>query len=110
MSPLPSEFWDVVMCISTIEHVDDHDAAMRELLRLVRPGGYIFITTDYFRDYAQVEASPSRHLQTTPYMKDFALSLPERFPMYFVGGTDLDYQGDFVHNYSFCNLCLRKTC
>jgi len=99
--------FDVTMCISTIEHVDDHDAAFRELVRITKPGGLIFITSDYFRDAAQWEASPSRHLQVTPYMKEFVLDLT-RFGVEFVGETDLDYRGDFVHSYSFVNICLRK--
>lgn len=102
------EKFDVTMCISTIEHVDDHDRAMRELVRITKPGGYIFITSDYFRDLPQWEASPSRHLQVTPYMKDFVEQIPERFGLQFVGDTDFEYRGDFVHSYSFVNLCLRK--
>lgn len=102
--------FDVTMCISTIEHVDadKHDAAFNELCRITKPNGLIFITSDYFQDLEQFEASPSRHLQFTPYMKDFVLGLPNRFPVNFVGETDLDYCGDFVHSYSFVNICLRK--
>ena len=101
--------FDVTMCISTIEHVDDHDRAFRELVRITKPGGYIFITSDYFRDIPQWEASPSRHLQVTPYMEHFVETLPERFDVEFVGDTDLEYRGDFVHSYSFVNICLRRT-
>lgn len=100
--------FDVTMCISTIEHVDDHDAAMWELVRITKPGGYIFITSDYFRDLAQWEASPSRHLQVTPYMQQTVEQIPKKFGLAFVGETDFAYAGDFVHSYSFVNLCLRK--
>lgn len=100
--------FDVTLCISTIEHVDDHDAAMRELVRITKPGGYIFITSDYFRDIPQWEASPSRHLQVTPYMEAFVNALPGRFGLEFVGDTDFAYAGDFVHTYSFVNICMRK--
>lgn len=110
MSPIPAESYDVVMCISTIEHVPmaQHDVALRELWRIAKRGGLIFITSDYFRDYQQYEASPSRGLQCTPYTKEFVLHLPYKIQAAFVGGHDLDYRGDFVHNYSFCNICLRK--
>ncbi|MCR4301800.1 MAG: class I SAM-dependent methyltransferase [Sulfuricaulis sp.] len=100
--------FDVTMCISTIEHVDDHDAAMRELVRITKPGGFLFITSDYFRDLAHFEQSISRHLQVTPYREEFVLALPARFGLEFIGDTDLGYRGDFVHNYSFVNVCLRK--
>lgn len=115
MSPKPEIGWgdakdkfDVTMCISTIEHVDDHDLAFHELIRITKPGGYIFITSDYFRDYEHFERSVSRHLQNTPYSEEFVLALPSVFDVDFVGETDLGYRGDFVHNYSFCNICLRK--
>ena len=101
--------FDVTMCISTIEHVDDHDTAMAELIRITKPGGYIFITSDYFRDIPQWEASPSRHLQVTPYMQAYVESIPTRWPsVEFVGDTDFSYAGDFVYTFSFCNICLRK--
>ena len=100
--------FDVTLCISTIEHVDSHDIAFAELVRITKPGGYIFVTSDYFRNLEQFEQSVSRHLQVTPYRKEFVLNLPQRFAVDFVGETDLDYCGDFVHNYSFCNIALRK--
>jgi SAM-dependent methyltransferase len=108
MMPIPDATFDVSMCISTIEHVDDHAAALRELCRITKPGGFIFITSDYFRDHAQWEGSTSKHLQHTAYTKDIVLSLPSQIPVDFVGETDLDYRGDFVQNYSFVNVCLRK--
>jgi SAM-dependent methyltransferase len=103
-----SEFFDVTLCISTVEHVDDHDKGFAEMVRITKPGGYVMLTSDYFRDLEQFEQSVSRHLQVTAYRKEFVLDLPNRFDVEFVGETDLDYAGDFVHNYSFCNVCLRK--
>lgn len=114
MAEFEADYWDVVMCISTIEHVDadKHDDALREIWRITKPGGYIFITSDYFRDYPQYEASPSRHLQFTPYMKEFVLQIPNIIDAWFVpnaaGVEDLEYRGDFVHSYSFCNIALQK--
>ena len=105
-----SNSWDVVMCISTIEHVDadKHDAALREIHRLTQPGGLIFITSDYFHSSEQHQASPWRDDQCTPYNQWFVDSIPRRIAADFVGETDLEYRGDFVHNYSFVNICLRK--
>lgn len=103
-----TEKFDVTLCISTVEHVDNHDTAFAELVRITKPGGYIMITSDYFRDPEHFEQSVSRHLQVTPYSESYVLSLPQRFDVDFVGETDLGYRGDFVHNYSFCNVCLRR--
>jgi len=100
--------FDVTLCISSVEHVHDHDAAFREMVRITKPGGYVMITSDYFRDLEHFEQSVSRHLQVTPYRPDYVATLPERFGLEFVGETDFGYRGDFVHNYSFVNLCMRK--
>lgn len=103
-----SDVFDVTLCISTIEHIDDHDAGFREIVRITKPGGLIFITSDYFQDLPHFERSWSRAIQVTPYREAFVLDLPQRFPVAFVGETDLGYCGDFVQNYSFVNVCLRK--
>ncbi|HZT01872.1 MAG TPA: class I SAM-dependent methyltransferase [Steroidobacteraceae bacterium] len=39
--------WDMVTCISVLEHVKDHRAAMRNMMRLVRPGGHLVLTCPF---------------------------------------------------------------
>jgi SAM-dependent methyltransferase len=112
LRPIPDDAYDVTLCISMIEHVaaDQHDVALRELVRITKTGGYLFLTSDYFRegDDQQLAASPWRWSQETAYTRRTVESLPRRVPVDFVGATDLDYRGDFVHNYAFVNVCLRK--
>lgn len=43
---LPGQ-WDLVTCISVLEHVKAHDAAVRNLFKLVKTGGYVIITCPY---------------------------------------------------------------
>jgi SAM-dependent methyltransferase len=43
--PLPSASSDVVTCLETIEHVENPRALLRELYRLVRPGGVVLVST-----------------------------------------------------------------
>jgi 2-polyprenyl-3-methyl-5-hydroxy-6-metoxy-1,4-benzoquinol methylase len=56
---LPGESFDVVMLNHVIEHVHDPRAVMRELFRLVRPGGKVYLTTPNRRSYGANLFGPS---------------------------------------------------
>lgn len=43
--PLPSATGDVVVAVETIEHLENPRAFVRELVRLVRPAGWLLVTT-----------------------------------------------------------------
>jgi ubiquinone/menaquinone biosynthesis C-methylase UbiE len=68
--PFPDDRFDRVICSEVMEHVHDYEAAVRELTRVVRPGGTLAITiptatTEVFylrltRDYFE---SPGGHIR-----------------------------------------------
>lgn len=109
LSSVETGVMDVALCISVIEHVDAaaYGTALTELVRVTKPGGHIFITSDYFRDDVQADLSPYRSIQHTCFTAARVREIAEAIPVTFVGGVDLDYRGNFVHNYSFVNLCFR---
>ena len=39
--------FDFIACISTLEHIDKHDDAIRSMARLLNPGGHIVLTLPY---------------------------------------------------------------
>ncbi len=43
--PLVGESADVVACVETIEHLENPRMVVRELVRIVRPGGLVLLTT-----------------------------------------------------------------
>lgn len=46
--PFADDSFDVVMCSEVLEHVDDPDAAMREITRITKPGGRVALSVPRF--------------------------------------------------------------
>jgi SAM-dependent methyltransferase len=49
--PFADESFDVVVSCETIEHVPDAQKALRELWRVARPGGKLFLTTPNYANF-----------------------------------------------------------
>jgi SAM-dependent methyltransferase len=113
MSCFADETFDVTMCISVIEHLhpDLFEAGLKELKRVTKIGGYIFITSDFFQNEEQADKSIFRSIQHNLMMPQTMMDLPGKMGdgVSWVGGhPDFVYRGDFVNNYSFVNICLRR--
>ncbi len=53
--PARSEAYDVVLSVSVFEHVPHKDFALKEALRLLRPGGELFLSFDLAVEAARIE-------------------------------------------------------
>jgi len=47
--PFPDHSFDVVLLADVIEHLEDPDACVREIQRVLHPSGYLFLTTPKWR-------------------------------------------------------------
>lgn len=47
-TPYPSAHFDIITCLSVIEHGVPSDRFLGECKRLLRPGGYLIVSTDYW--------------------------------------------------------------
>ena len=45
--------YDAVFCISVIEHIEEQVEAWNSLIQLVKPGGLLFVTTDFGEDHTK---------------------------------------------------------
>ena len=52
--PLPDSSVDVVVSFETIEHIERHNEMMREVRRVMRPGGLLIISSPDRREYSGV--------------------------------------------------------
>ena len=39
--------FDLITCISVLEHIPDHEAAIKGIFKLLKPGGYVVLTVPY---------------------------------------------------------------
>jgi SAM-dependent methyltransferase len=47
--PLPDARFDVAVCLDVIEHIEDDERALRELHRVIRPGGTLLVTVPAYQ-------------------------------------------------------------
>lgn len=45
---LASDHWDLIFCLEVLEHVYEPFSAASELVRLLAPGGHLFISTPFY--------------------------------------------------------------
>ena len=51
--------FDAIICLHVLEHVPDDRAAMAELFRVLKPGGWAILETPLDLDMAETEEDPS---------------------------------------------------
>ena len=70
--PFQSNSFDVVTAMDIIEHIDDDKAASREILRVLKPGGRLFVTVPAFPSLWSEHDEALHHYRryTAPHLKD----------------------------------------
>jgi SAM-dependent methyltransferase len=94
--------WDVVLCVSVLEHVDDPYAVCHDIAQLAREA--VVITVDFHPD-----AKPFFHDQKQIFNENMLRNLKERcFPGWWLADpVDYEDRGTFVNNrYNFASLVL----
>lgn len=75
----PDQTWDIILCSHVLEHIPDDRKAMREMLRVLRPGGWLMV---------QVPVRPE------PTYEDWNITTPE-------GRLEAFGQADHVRIYGY---------
>jgi len=60
-APVPEQRFDLVLATDVIEHADDDLAALRELCRVLKPGGYLLLNVPAFQLLWGLQDDVSHH-------------------------------------------------
>jgi SAM-dependent methyltransferase len=75
---LPNACIDVILCAHVLEHVPDTDKALRELRRVVAPGGHVLLQVPVLQSRTAPPAEPEFHGDDTPVFWRFGFDLTQR--------------------------------
>lgn len=104
---------DAAFCISTLEHIRDYQAAFRDLLRTVRPGGMVMVTTDFAEDeedhYTFSNLRAGKMFNGKTYDELYRIGQEMGFSL--LGGV-ADWRWDescrLTHDYGFASMVLKR--
>jgi len=77
--PFQSESFDIVCCNAALHHMRDVPAAMHEMLRVLRPGGWLLTTGDPFR---ADDSGDETELDVFDHHPDVLLGVNESIPRF----------------------------
>jgi hypothetical protein len=100
--------FDVLTAISVLEHVQEISPFLRACHMLLKPGGLLFLTMDYW-DKADPDTAHFHWMRERIYNPDSLRQLKIRLReigFRSFGRSDGDYHGDTVYDYSFCSLAM----
>lgn len=111
---------DFIACISVIEHVEQEDVFLTDLVNLLAPGGVLFLTTDYDPTSAPEDTFMFHWMRKRIYRYDTLYSLTPhnqsvKYRLCNLGMKIFGMSADAPNSetipglgYSFASLCMRK--
>ena len=108
---LDHERYDVALCISTLGHISEYQQAWIDLLKTVRPGGLVFITTDFAEDeedhYQLAYLRAGKMFTSKTYSELMDVAYDMGFTLH---NGDMDYswseENRLVNDYGFASLAM----
>lgn len=98
--PFEDNTFDKITCVSVIEHVQDDRKALKELIRVLKPGGRLIITTDY---HPTISIPLTSRTGFRLYNHDTLMKLLDETILYFpINETDVVLR--FPPNFKFASV------
>lgn len=78
--PVDSASIDLVVSFETIEHHDQHEAMIREIERVLKPGGILIISSPNKKIYSDISGTHNQFHVKELYLEEFEALLRQAFP------------------------------
>lgn len=102
--------FDIVYCVSTIEHMPDEERTIKALATMTKPDGAVFLTTDYAE--SSVDTYTMSNMRKRIYDQaglHRLIGLGKKYGLeLWRGESDYQWRGCHVHDYSFASLTFKK--
>ncbi|MCA9773330.1 MAG: methyltransferase domain-containing protein [Myxococcales bacterium] len=77
--PFPDRTFDLVTCFEMLEHIEEHDALLGEIRRVLRPGGLLLISTPNKHAYSDVPNYRNEYHVRELYFEEFRALVAKHF-------------------------------
>jgi len=91
----PDKFYDLIYCISVLEHTDDYDGILKELARITQAGGHLVLTFDISMD-GSADISIKKAIELLAVIDKYYIQVPDKISL---SGSDLNSSDILTTNY-----------
>lgn len=113
----PADHFDAIACLSVVEHGVDLNAFFAEMSRILKPGGVLVTSTDYFETPTDTSGLTAYGVPIHVFDREeivAAVKLAQNHGLHLTGELDLSCQEKVVrwhphkHEYTFISMAMKK--
>jgi SAM-dependent methyltransferase len=87
--PFPADSFDCIVSFETLEHLEDHEGLLREFRRVLRPGGFLLLSSPDKAVYSDKLQNRNEFHVRELYRDEFETLLKAHFPAFRLWGQKL---------------------
>jgi SAM-dependent methyltransferase len=111
----PDDHFGFISCLSVVEHGVDTDMFLKESARILKPGGHLFVSTDYWEDTVDTRGQMAFGVPVKVFTPDQITEMIEtgkKYKLEITSEVDLNCKDHVVNwigmDYTFVSLLFKK--